>query len=144
MSIGSVINDFGTPGAGGVVCFGIGHARAGLAISPRSGQCIPARQHPGGEPVRRGQLDVAIIGAGASTELAVELHRTVCAVVAYGLNQIHPERDIHMANFHYVIGDAPSRSPLSCCGRASRHDGYSVNRSLLSDLFFGLENRRHT
>jgi hypothetical protein len=94
--------------------------------------------------VRPCQLDVAIISAGKSTELAAELHRTVCAVVAYGLNQIDPERDIHMAKLHYVIGDAPARSPLSGCGRASRHGGYSVKRPLLSGLFFGLENSRPT
>jgi NADH dehydrogenase len=47
--------------------------------------------------VRPGQLHVAIIGAGATgTELAAELHRTVRAVIAYGLDHIQPERDIHI------------------------------------------------
>jgi len=40
---------------------------------------------------------VAIIGAGSTgTELAAELHRTVRAVVAYGLDRIQPERDIRI------------------------------------------------
>ena len=49
------------------------------------------------EPVRPGQLHVAIIGAGATgTELAAELHHTVRAVVAYGMDRIDPARDIHI------------------------------------------------
>jgi NADH dehydrogenase len=40
---------------------------------------------------------VAIIGAGATgTELAAELHRTVRAVVAYGMDRIDPARDIRI------------------------------------------------
>ena len=47
------------------------------------------------EPVRPGQLHVAIIGAGATgTELAAELHRTVREVVAYGMTRIDPSRDV--------------------------------------------------
>lgn len=49
------------------------------------------------EPIRPGQLHVTIIGAGATgTELAGELHRTVRAVVAYGMKNIVPERDIRI------------------------------------------------
>ena len=47
--------------------------------------------------MRPGQLHVAIIGAGATgTELAAELHRTVRAVLAYGLDRIDPARDVHI------------------------------------------------
>jgi NADH dehydrogenase len=46
-------------------------------------------------PIRPGQLDVAIIGAGATgTELAAELHQTARGVVAFGLDKIDPEKDI--------------------------------------------------
>lgn len=49
------------------------------------------------EPVRPGQLHVSIIGAGATgTELAAELHRTVRAVIAFGLDRIDAERDIRI------------------------------------------------
>jgi NADH:ubiquinone reductase (H+-translocating) len=49
------------------------------------------------EPVRPGQLHVAIIGAGATgTELAAELHRTVRAILAYGMDHIDPLRDVHI------------------------------------------------
>jgi NADH dehydrogenase len=55
--------------------------------------CLRANAQP--EPVRPGQLHVAIIGAGATgTELAAELHRTVREVVAYGMTRLVPERDI--------------------------------------------------
>jgi NADH:ubiquinone reductase (H+-translocating) len=47
------------------------------------------------DPVRPGQLHVVIVGAGA-TELAAELHRTTREVVAFGLDRIDPERDIHI------------------------------------------------
>jgi NADH dehydrogenase len=47
--------------------------------------------------VRPGQLHVAIIGAGATgTELAAELHRTVRAVLAYGMDRINATRDVHI------------------------------------------------
>ena len=47
------------------------------------------------EPIRPGQLHVAIIGAGATgTELAAELHRTTRLVVAFGLDRIDPDKDI--------------------------------------------------
>ena len=47
------------------------------------------------EPVRPGQLHVAIIGAGATgTELSAELHHTARGVVAFGLDKIDPENDI--------------------------------------------------
>ena len=51
--------------------------------------------HTQAEPVRPGQLHVAIIGAGATgTELSAELHRTVRGVVAFGLDKIDPDKDI--------------------------------------------------
>jgi NADH:ubiquinone reductase (H+-translocating) len=57
--------------------------------------CIRADAQP--DPVRPGQLHVVIVGAGATgTELAAELHRTTREVVAFGLDRIDPERDIHI------------------------------------------------
>ena len=46
-------------------------------------------------PLRPEQLNVAIIGAGATgVELAAELHRTTREVVAYGLDRVDPDKDI--------------------------------------------------
>ena len=93
LAIGSRSNDFGTPGV----------ARHAIALdTPEQATrfhrrlvnaCL--RAHTQAEPVRPGQLHVAIIGAGATgTELSAELHRTARAVVAYGLDRIDPDKDI--------------------------------------------------
>ena len=56
------------------------------------------RAHTQTEPVRPGQLRVAIIGAGTTgTELSAELHRTVRGVVAFELDEIDPDKDIKIA-----------------------------------------------
>ena len=96
LAIGSLSNDFGTPGVrehalrleskGDAQRF---HARMVNA-------CI--RAHSQSAPLRPEQLHVAIIGAGATgVELAAELHRTTREVVAYGLDRIDAERDIQVS-----------------------------------------------
>ena len=53
------------------------------------------RGHAQSAPLRPEQLQVAIIGAGATgAELAAELHYTTRQFVAYGLDRIDPEKDI--------------------------------------------------
>ncbi len=95
IAIGSVTNDFGTPGVAA-------HAvplETPLQASRFNRRLVNAciRAHAQDLPVRPGQLHVAIIGAGATgTELAAELHRSVRAVVAFGLDRIDPERDIRI------------------------------------------------
>src|SRR3984893_12634889 len=95
IAIGSVTNDFGTPGV----------AEHALPLQPPAqpdrfnrrlvNACIRAETQDG--PVRAGQLHVAIVGAGATgAQLAAELHRTTREVVAYGLDRIDPERDIRI------------------------------------------------
>jgi NADH dehydrogenase len=57
--------------------------------------CIRAHAQP--EPVRPGQLHVAIIGAGATgTELAAQLHRTTRQIAAFGLDRIDPDKDFRI------------------------------------------------
>jgi NADH:ubiquinone reductase (H+-translocating) len=93
LAIGSRSNDFGTPGVAE-------HADAldtPEQVSRFHRRLVNAclRAHTQVEPVRPGQLHVAIIGAGATgTELSAELHRTVCTLVAYGLDRIDAEKDI--------------------------------------------------
>ena len=93
IAIGSVSNDFGTPGV---------KEHAIMLDAPDAAErfnrrlvnaCLRAHALPGS--VRPGQLHVAIIGAGATgTELSAELHRTTRGVVAYGLDSIDPDKDI--------------------------------------------------
>lgn len=93
VAIGSVSNDFGTPGV---------REHAVALDTPDQAErfnrrllnaCVRANAQTG--PVRPGQLHVTIIGAGATgTELSAELHRTARGVVAFGLDRIDPEKDI--------------------------------------------------
>ena len=49
------------------------------------------------EPLAPRQLQVAIIGAGATgVELAAELHKATRTLVSYNLDRIDPERDIRL------------------------------------------------
>jgi NADH:quinone reductase (non-electrogenic) len=57
--------------------------------------CI--RAHAQMTPLRPGQLQVVLIGAGATgVELAAELHRTTRALVSYGFDRIDPDKDIRL------------------------------------------------
>ncbi len=95
MAVGSVTNDFGTPGAAQYAVPLETPEQASRFNRRLVNACLRANVQEG--PVRPGQLHVAIIGAGATgTELAAELHRTVRAIVAYGLDRIDPARDVHI------------------------------------------------
>jgi NADH:ubiquinone reductase (H+-translocating) len=50
------------------------------------------------EPLKPGQLEVAIIGAGATgVELAAELHNTTRELAAFGLDKIDADRDVKIS-----------------------------------------------
>ncbi|MGH6712235.1 MAG: NAD(P)/FAD-dependent oxidoreductase [Bradyrhizobium sp.] len=93
VAVGSQNNDFGTPG---VVDHAIkldSHGDAKRFHERMVNACI--RAHAQSSPLGIHQLKVAIIGAGATgVELAAELHRTTREVVAYGLDQVDPQKDI--------------------------------------------------
>src|SRR6266403_5839976 len=94
-AIGSVTNDFGTPGVAEHAVPLETPVQAARFNRRLVNACIRAETQEG--PVRPGQLHVAIVGAGATgAELAAELHRTMREVVAFGLDRIDPERDIHV------------------------------------------------
>jgi NADH dehydrogenase len=95
VAIGSVTNDFRTPGAAEFAVPLETLAQASRFHRRLVNACLRANTQAG--PVRPGQLHIAIIGAGATgTELAAELHRTARAVVAFGLDRIAPEYDIRI------------------------------------------------
>ena len=95
LALGSLSNDFGTPGV-------VEHALkleskvdAQRFHARMVNACI--RAHAQTAPLRPEQLHVAIIGAGATgVELAAELHRTTREVVAYGLDRVDAEKDIQV------------------------------------------------
>lgn len=93
VAIGSVTNDFGTRGAAEFAVPLETPEQASRFHRRLLNACLRANTQP--EPVRPGQLHVAIIGAGATgTELSAELHGTVRAMLAYGLTRVDPERDV--------------------------------------------------
>jgi NADH dehydrogenase len=106
IAVGSHSNDFGTPGA---------HEHAIALDRPDQAEtfhrrlvnaCIRANSQPG--PLRPEQLNVAIIGAGATgVELAAELHKTTRELVAYGFDRIDPEKDVKLT----IIEAAPRILP---------------------------------
>jgi NADH:ubiquinone reductase (H+-translocating) len=106
IAIGSLTNDFATPG---VKAHAIAVETADEAARFHTrlvNACIRASTQT--EPLRPEQLQVAIIGAGATgTELAAELHKTTRQLVAYGLDSIDPDRDIKI----HLIEAAPRILP---------------------------------
>ncbi len=96
IAVGSTSNDYGTPGA----------AQYAIALdTPEQAEhfrqrlvnaCIRANAQT--TPLRPEQLQVAIIGGGATgVELAAHLHHTTRQLIAYGLDKIDPEKDIKIS-----------------------------------------------
>ena len=95
MAIGSVTNNFGTPGAAEYAIPLDTPDQAERFHRRLVNACLRADAQDG--PIRPGQLSVAIIGAGATgSELSAELHQTVRAIVGYGLDRIDPARDVRI------------------------------------------------
>jgi NADH:ubiquinone reductase (H+-translocating) len=96
IAIGSQSNDFGTPGVDDyAICLD-----TPIAAKRFHGRLVNAciRAHAQSDRLRPEQLQVAIIGAGATgIELAAELHYTTRELVAYGLDSIDPERDVKIS-----------------------------------------------
>src|SRR5882672_2362598 len=95
IAVGSHSNDFGTPGAREHAISLDRADEAALFHRRLINACIRANAQS--EPLRPEQLKVAIIGAGATgVELAAELHKTTRELVAYGLDQIDPDKDVQL------------------------------------------------
>lgn len=95
-ALGSLSNDFGTPGVREHALRLESKADAQRFHARMVNACI--RAHAQTTPLRPEQLHVAIIGAGATgVELAAELHRTTREVVAYGLDRVDAEKDIQVS-----------------------------------------------
>jgi NADH dehydrogenase len=107
IAVGSRTNDFGTPGAREFALSLDTPDEARRFHRRLIDACIRANaQH---DALRPEQLNVAIIGAGATgVELAAELHKTTRELVAYGLENIDPERDVKLT----LIEAAPRILPV--------------------------------
>ncbi len=96
IAIGSTTNDFGIKGA----------RENALALDTQSqAELFHRRLHNSllraqtqATPVQAGQLEVVIVGAGATgVELAAELHNTTRELTAYGLDKIDADKDISIS-----------------------------------------------
>jgi len=95
LALGSMSNDFGTPGVREHALRLESKDDAQRFHANMVNACI--RAHAQTTPLRPEQLHVAIIGAGATgVELAAELHRTTREVVAFGLDRVDAEKDIQV------------------------------------------------
>ena len=110
IAIGSVTNDFGVPGASQYAMSLDTPEQAARFNRRLINACVRANtQH---EPIRPSQLDVAIIGAGATgTELSAELHGTARGVVAFGLDKIDPDKDIKISLIEAADRIVPALPP---------------------------------
>ncbi len=96
IAVGSVSNDFGVPGVK-EHCISLDtQADATMFHRKLINACIRAATQEWS--ISTGQLNVAIIGAGATgVELAAELHNTTRELAAYGLDKIDPDRDVKIS-----------------------------------------------
>jgi len=96
IAVGSTTNDFGVKGA----------REHSIALDTQDqAEKFHRRLHNAllraqtqAEPVQAGQLEVVIVGAGATgVELSAELHNTTRELAAYGLDKIDPDRDVKIS-----------------------------------------------
>ncbi len=94
-AVGSQSNDFGIPGVKEHCLFLDSTEQAERFQQNLLNSML--RAHTQAKPLRPGQLDVAIVGAGATgVELAAQLHHVTRLVSAYGLDTIDPAEDIKL------------------------------------------------
>lgn len=106
MAVGSVSNDFGVPGVREHCLFLDTTGQAQHFQRRLIGTLL--RAHTEGGPSSPGQLDVAIVGGGATgVELAAQLHHVTRQLSAYGLDEIDPDQDVH----YHIIESAPRLLP---------------------------------
>lgn len=96
IAVGSTTNDFGINGAREYSIALDTQEQAQKFHRYLHNALLRAQTQP--EPLKPGQLEVAIVGAGATgVELAAELHNTTRELTAYGLDKIDPDRDVKIS-----------------------------------------------
>ncbi len=95
IAVGSVSNDFGIPGVQ-EHCLMLDTKAQASAFQERLLEAL-IRANTQNEPLKEGQLDVAIVGAGATgVELAAQLHQVTRQISQYGFDTIEPDRHIRL------------------------------------------------
>lgn len=96
IAIGSTTNDFGIKGAR-EYSIALDTQNQAERFHRRLHNAL-VRAQTQTTPVQAGQLEVVIVGAGATgVELAAELHNTTRELAAYGLDKIDADRDIKIS-----------------------------------------------
>jgi NADH dehydrogenase len=94
-AVGSVSNDFAIPGVSEHCLMLDTKSQANAFQKQLLEALIIANTQI--EPLREGQLDVAIVGAGATgVELAAQLHQVTRQIAQYGFETIEPDRHIRL------------------------------------------------
>ena len=119
MAVGSLTNDFGTPGAKEYAI----SLETPVQAERFHRRLVNAyiRAHAQAGSLRPEQLQVALIGAGATgVELAAELHNTTRTLVSYGLDRIDPEKDMKLILVEAADRILPRcRRAFVCSGQAA-------------------------
>ena len=98
--IGSLTNDFGVPGVLEHCAFLDTREQADRFHRDLLKNVYAANVQS--EPLRPGQLHIAVAGAGATgVELAAELHSATRQLAAFGLDRVNPEHDVKI---HLIEG----------------------------------------
>ena len=96
LSVGSVGNDFGIPGVKEHCLFLDTKAQA-VGFQKKLLETL-IRVNTQQRKVEAGQLDVAIVGGGATgVELAAQLHQVTRQLTQYGLDVVNPDSDIRIS-----------------------------------------------
>lgn len=96
IAVGSTTNDFGIAGAS-EYSIALDTQEQAERFHRRLHNAL-VRAQTQVDAVQAGQLEVVIVGAGATgVELAAELHNTTRELAAYGLDKINPDRDIKLS-----------------------------------------------
>ncbi|MEJ2693097.1 MAG: NAD(P)/FAD-dependent oxidoreductase [Candidatus Thiodiazotropha sp.] len=94
-AVGSVSNDFGIPGVSDH-CLMLDSKSQAINFQRQLLEAL-IRANTQSEPLREGQLDVAIVGAGATgVELAAQLHQVTRQIAQYGFETIEPDRHVRL------------------------------------------------
>lgn len=96
IAVGSTTNDFGIKGASEYSIALDTQVQAERFHRRLHNALVRAQTQV--EAIHEGQLEVVIVGAGATgVELSAELHNTTRELTAYGLDKIDPDRDVKIS-----------------------------------------------
>ena len=106
VAVGSLSNDFGITGVN-EHCLFLDTTAQAERFQKKLLNCM-LKAHTQHKPIVEGQLDLAIVGAGATgVELAAQIHRVTRLLSAYGLDTIDPDKHIKI----HVIEAGPRILP---------------------------------